>query len=432
MKKKNNSNLKRISAVLTTALMAASAVGMSVSASSAQTMKALKGTRTVKTAGRTTKKSKSTGINFENSSEQSIYLVGNDAKPNDVVEVDLRTHTGNTCNAFDVDVEFDSRLELDKVVGASSYAQYDMNGRKFITIVNFQTGLSNYQDETDIVKLYFKVPKNAENDYYDVKFSQVTTFANEDEEYESYQVGNATINVTGGVEKKATGLALKSVKGLAGHYATVDLVSQSNNRCESFDILVEYDSRLALDNDDVMINSGTGSYNVFEQDGKNYVALVGFRMDGGAYTDGESMMALNFILPEDATEDDEYEVKIADVTTFADENGDIEKYELTDAAISVYEKKADEKLGEYKLFQKFDGSGKVVASVLGVRGDANGDNKATAGDAAAIANALANRKIDLISEKGIVLGDVDDNNKFDVMDALKIARHKASRAKSWG
>lgn len=432
MKKKNNIKLKRISAVLTTALMAASAAGMSVSANTAQTTNALKGTKTVKTAGRTAKKSKSSGINIENSSEQYIYLVGNDAKPNDTVEVALRTHTGNTCNAFDVDVEFDARLELDKVVGASSYAQYDKDGKKYITIVNFQTGLGNYQDDTDIVKLYFKVPNQAENDSYDIRFSQITTFANEDEEYESYEVANTAINVTGGVEKKVTGLTLKSVKSMAGKYATVDLVSQSNNRCESFDIVVEYDPRLTIDEDNIIIKSGVGSYSVYEQDGKNYVALVGFRIDGNTYTDGESIMGLNFLIPEDAEADEEYDVRIAEVTTFADENGDIEEYELTDGSVSVYAKKANEKFGTYKLFEKIDpNTGQVLASVMGVRGDANGDNKNTAADAAYLSQALSKRNLDLLSEECKVFVDVNNDGKANAMDAMEIAKHKASRSDTW-
>ena len=424
--KKNK--LMKVSAVLATALMAASVTGMTTSAANMKTAEALRGGRTTRTASRsTTRRSRSGGsrVSIEDvESEASMVLQGKKAKVGDIVEIPIILETGNQCTCFDVLIEFDSRFEFVGVDGAKAFCDFEEDGRKYVSVVGYE--VDPYQDGKAAATIKLKVPKGAENDDYEVRFSQITSFSTDHSDFEDYTTKNAVVTVTGGVKKKQSdGLRLRSVSGLAGDSAVVQLIPHSNNKCAAYDVLVEYDSRLLLEDKDV---AGANSFCIFETDGKSYVSLVGYRAQ--AFVDGQAAAALNFNLPYDATADDTYEVKIVTVTDFSSSTSAIANYETENAVISIYESsRPGDKYQEHKVFKKFGPDGKLLASEVGMRGDSNMDGKADVRDAAATANFCATKKG--IDEAGQFFADVDDSGKMDVRDAAKIARYVATGKTSW-
>ncbi len=424
--KKNS--LMKVSAVLATALMAASATGMTTSAANMKTAEALRGGRTTRTASRsTTRRARggSSRTSIEDvETEASMVLQGKKAKVGDIVEIPIIMETGNQCTCFDVLIEFDSRFEFVGVDGAKAFCDFEEDGRKYVSVVGYE--VTPYQDGQAVATIKLKVPKGAENDDYEVRFSQVTSFSTDYADFEDYTTKNAIVTVTGGVEKKQTdGLRLRSATGVAGDSAVVQLIPHSNNKCVAYDILVEYDSRLLLEDKDV---AGANSFCIFEADGKSYVSLVGYTAK--SFADGQAAAALNFNLPYDATANDTYEVKIATVTDFSSSTASFEKFETEDAVISIFESsRPNDKYQEHKVFKKFGSDGKLLASEVGMRGDSNGDGKADVRDAAATANFCATKKG--VDEAGQFFADVDDSGKMDVRDAAKIARYVATGRTSW-
>ncbi len=424
--KKNK--LMKVSAVLATALMAASATGMTTTADGMKTSEALKGTgRTTKSASRTTRKAKggsSKSFDQEDEAQVSMTLSGNDAKAGDIVEFELSFETGNQCTCYDMLIEYDARFEFVGVEGAKAFCDFEENGRKFVSLVGYE--VSPYQDGQTVATIKLKVPKGAENDDYEVRFSQVTTFSTDFADFENYKTNNAVINVTGGVEKKQTdGLRLKNVTGIAGDSAVVQLIPHSGNKCVAYDLLIEYDSRLLLEDKDV---AGANSFCIFEADGKCYVSLVGYT--SGVFADGDVAAALNFHLPQDATASDTYEVKINTVTDFSSSYASFENFETENAVISIYQSsRPNDKFQEHKVFKKFAANGTLIGSAVGMRGDANNDGKADVRDAAATAMYCATKTG--VDDMGQFFADVDDSGKMDVRDAAKIARYVATGKTSW-
>lgn len=423
--KKNK--LMKVSAVLATALMAASAAGMTTSAANMKTAEALRGGRTTRSATRNTRRARSSNSRTsveDVESEASMSLQGKKAKVGDIVEIPLIFETGNQCTCYDILVEYDARFEYVGAEGVKASCDFEQDGRKFVSLVGYE--LEPYQDGQAAAKIKLKVPEGAENDDYIVRISQVTTFSTDYEDFEDYETKDATVTVTGGVDKKmADGLRLKNVTGIAGDSAVVQLIPHSGNKCIAFDILVEYDSRLLLEDKDV---AGANSFCIFESDGKSYVSLVAYTTE--VFADGQEAAALNFHIPNDATADDKFEVKISKVTEFGSSVASIENYETADAVISVFESsRPNDKYQEHKVFKKFDRSGKVLASAVGMRGDSNNDGMANVRDAAAVAMYCASKNG--IDEMGQFFADVDDSGQMDVRDAAKIARYVANGGTSW-
>jgi hypothetical protein len=409
--------------------MAASATGMTTTADGMKTSEALRGTggRTTRSASRNTRRAK--GGNSKSSFDEleenaTMTLTGNDAKVGEIVEFELKFETGNQCTCYDMLVEFDSRFEFVGVEGAKAFSNFEEGGRKFVSLVGYE--VSPYQDGQTVAKIKLRVPEGAENDDYEVRVSQVTSFSTDYADFENYKINNAVIKVTGGVDKKQTdGIRLVSTTGVAGDSAVVQLVPHSGNKCVAYDLLVEYDSRLLLEDKDV---ANANSFCIFEADGKCYVSLVGYT--SGVFADGDVAAALNFHIPADATPDDTFEVKIATVTDFSSSYASFENFETEDAVISIFQSsRPNDKFQEHKVFKKFAANGALIGSAVGMRGDSNGDGKADVRDAAATASYCASKKG--VDEMGQFFADVDDSGKMDVRDAAKIARYVASGKTSW-
>lgn len=120
----------------------------------------------------------------------SIGLTDASAIAGKCVTVDLTMNTGNLCAGYNVDVEFDSALELKKVEGVAATCTID----NVVTLVNF-TG-TYFADDTAVSTLTFEVPEDAaEGTEYDIRIQRIGNFTTDTEEFENVVISNATITV---------------------------------------------------------------------------------------------------------------------------------------------------------------------------------------------------------------------------------------------
>ena len=332
---------------------------------------------------------------------ETISLRGANATPGEIVEIPVVMNTNNQCTSFDVLVEYDARLDFVGVEGARMSNSFEEGGRKFVSILGYE--IEPYQDGEAAATIKLQVPEVAENGSYEVKFQQISSFSNDSDNFANYKSTDAAITVTGGVQRADSALIeLTSVNGMAGDTAEVQVIPTANDQCSSYEMLLEYDSRLTLDKSDV---KGVNTMCIFEEDGRAYISIVGYTT--GTYADGKAMASLNFHIPADAISGETFDVKVVEVSNISTELYDFDNYTISDATLSVVES-------------------------MGCKGDANVDGKADVRDAALIAKVCANKKYaNQITEMGKKLGDVDENQTINVRDAAKIARYVSKGKISW-
>lgn len=142
----------------------------------------------------------SSAIASAQSGTASIGLTDATAVAGKYVTVGLTMNTGNLCAGYNVDVEFDSALELVKVEGVAATCTID----NVVTLVNF-TG-TYFADDTVVSTLTFEVPEDAEEGtVYDVRIQKIGNFTTDKEEFENVVISNASIEV------------LESAKPLTNH-----------------------------------------------------------------------------------------------------------------------------------------------------------------------------------------------------------------------
>ncbi len=109
------------------------------------------------------------------------------------VEIPLTMKTGNTCTSYDLLVEYDSDLEFVSAIGTKASNSFERDDRKFVSLVGYES--SPYKDDaiTATIKLY--VPPTVEHDDYEVKFSEIAGFSSDDSDFSDYEIKNATISV---------------------------------------------------------------------------------------------------------------------------------------------------------------------------------------------------------------------------------------------
>lgn len=126
----------------------------------------------------------------------SITLTDATAVAGKFVTVDLTINTGNLCAGYNVDVVFDSDLELKKVEGVVSTCQID----NVVTLVNF-TG-TYFKDDKVLSTLTFEVPEDAEKgEKFDVRIQKIGNFCTDSCEFENVVINNSTIEVLEGAKE---------------------------------------------------------------------------------------------------------------------------------------------------------------------------------------------------------------------------------------
>ena len=417
MKKSNK--IVKFTAILASALMAVTATGISTSA---QGVKKIEAAKSAKTSVQKSFKKYSKA----NETANLIALEGTTAKPGEDISIPLTTFTNNTCTCYNVVIEYDSRLQFDSVIGAQAFCDFEQNGIKYVSIVGYTPNF--YEDGKAVATINFKVPENAENDNYFVGFNEITSFSTNDADYDDYAAKDAVVTVTGGAEKKITGncVQLKNVTGIAGDNAVVQVIPFSNNQCACYDMLIEYDPALLLEEGGV---NGANSFTIFEENGRSFVSIVGYK--AGSFTDGTPMATLNFVIPEDAMPGDTFNVSVAQLTNFATATDELPDAKHSNAVISVAAAYTPAGVTEFKTFKILSASGDVIGTTVGKRGDFNFDNETNVRDAAAIAKYIAKGRTGNVTPEGLFFGIIDDKNtQISVRDAAAIASFVA-RGRVW-
>jgi hypothetical protein len=411
----------KFTAILATALMAVSATGISTSA---QGVKQIEASKTANTSEQKSFKRYSKA----NETANLIALESKEAKPGEEISIPITTVTGNTCSCYNVVIEYDSRLEFVSAQGAQAFCDFEQNGIKYVSVVGYTTGF--YTDGQAVATLNFRVPKDAENDNYFIKFNEITSFSTDTADYDDYSAKDAVVTVTGGKDKEFEGncVQLKSVSGIAGQHAAVQVIPYSNNQCTCYDMLIEYDPALTLEDNGVI---GANSFTIYEEDGRCFVAIVGYNADG-VYKDGSPMATLNFIIPEDAMPGtDTFNVTVAKLSNFDKTTEKLPNVTYYDAVITVAEAYIPSGLTMFKTFMILNDKGEIVGTKVGPRGDFTNDGKTNVRDAAAIAKFIAGGKKGNASPEGLFFGIVNDKSKeISVRDAAGVASFVA-RGSKW-
>lgn len=397
----SKNRLMKVLAVISTAIMAFSAAGVTAAADEINDTQVLSST--------------------ENSTEKQLVLGSVQGAPGETVEVPLTMFTGSQCMYYDISVEFDSRLEFVESDMAQS-SEFEENGNKFVSLAGF--GFTPFADGETAATVSFRIPENANvNDSFELKIANVSNFASDSDSFENYSVSNGTVTAVQGVEaKKAENdtlnqspaeakatISLESKNAVAGEAVEIPVTLYSDNQCTSYDISIKYDSNLELlDVDGAMLSTP------YEENGEKYVAIIGYK--ASPYKDGKAIAKLTFAVPEDLESDAQYLVGVNNVASLQTESEDFTS--LTSCVNSTISVKSFNKKG-FGVYQN------------GLFGDVNEDGVADIRDAALIARCVAGRKLDRISRQGQLNGDVNQDGTLDIRDAARIARYVAKGGKTW-
>ena len=173
--KKNR--LMKVLAVISTAIMAVSAAGVTAAADYTDTTEMVS--------------------NVEVSSGVTITLEGSAAAPGQTVDVPVKLNSGNRCTSYDFSIEYDSRLEFVEASGAMYAVPYEENGHSYVAINAFKT--SPYKDGKAIATLTFAVPEDVQEDTnYEVKVGKIENLLLDYECFNNAEAVNTVIAVKGG------------------------------------------------------------------------------------------------------------------------------------------------------------------------------------------------------------------------------------------
>lgn len=175
---------------------------------------------------------------FANEKEATLKLTEASGIAGQAVVVNLEVESGNTCTGYNIDVEFDDRLELKSVGG---YIATETIGN-VVQVINATPGI--FEDNTPVSSLTFVIPKDAdENDSYDITISRVEQVSDEEAYVENVTVMGTTINVLESAKKvtnhmvyvtKENGVevakvALRGDTDMDGKVGLQDVISVANN-----------------------------------------------------------------------------------------------------------------------------------------------------------------------------------------------------------
>lgn len=138
---------------------------------------------------------------------ETISLSDAEAIAGNQVMVQLSLNTGNQCMGYNLDIEFDSCLTLIAVEGAMTWDVCD----NVATIIGF-SGVA-YRDGHDVATLIFETPENAaEGAAYNIGVKNVTDLPGAEEQIETLEVRNSTVEVLESAKKVTNYVKLGSAR----------------------------------------------------------------------------------------------------------------------------------------------------------------------------------------------------------------------------
>lgn len=215
--------------------------------------------------------------------------------------------------------------------------------------------------------------------------------------------------MTTSASEATASLSLTDAKGIAGQSISVDVVLDTDNMCNGYDIDVTFDDRLELKN-------VTGCFATETND--NVTTIINFT--GSTFKDGKAVSTLTFNIPKDAKESDTYDLEITRVGNFCFNGGEFISPELNNATIGVLEEAKPVTNHLVYVYEE--------KTVVALRGDVNNDGKVDLYDTIEISKNMA--CIIKLDGANAFFADVNQDGKIDLYDAIAICRYGISSDKN--
>jgi len=210
-------------------------------------------------------------------------------------------------------------------------------------------------------------------------------------------------------------MTLTDATAIGGNLVTVDLMVNTNNLCAGYNIDIEFDDDLVLKNVEGVMTTCTV---------ENVVSLVNFT--GTYFKDDKVLSTLTFEVPADASEGEEYDVRVKGITNFCTDTEEFENVVINNSTIEILES-GDKGVTDHMVYVE---EGATTSTVVGMRGDVNNDGKVDLYDALAVAKQMMS--IEELDAKQSFFGNVNEDGKIDLYDVINICKYGLAADKSWG
>ena len=157
---------------------------------------------------------------------------------------------------------------------------------------------------------------------------------------------------------------------------------------------------------------------------ENVVSLVNFT--GTYFKDDKVLSTLTFEVPADASEGEEYDVRVKGITNFCTDTEEFENVVINNSTIEILES-GDKGVTDHMVYVE---EGATTSTVVGMRGDVNNDGKVDLYDALAVAKQMMS--IEELDAKQSFFGNVNEDGKIDLYDVINICKYGLAADKSWG
>lgn len=203
---------------------------------------------------------------------------------------------------------------------------------------------------------------------------------------------------------------LTSTSSEAGSLAVVDLVLESQNQCNGYQLNIKYDDRLEL------VENVKGAFAIEYMKDVNSVYIV--NLSGSPFADG-AVSTLTFRLPEDAAAGETFDVTITDIDDARYNDGIARTAVINNSTITV------KKVSDILVYETVVNGTVVTESAP--RGDVNGDGKVELSDLIAAAKSMVTKKS---TERADFFADVNQDGKVDLQDLVIMAKYNLAKDKT--